>query len=207
MGSNIPIESSTKKLTPQKKRLKVILLIIIIIPVVVGIYIMYITDMRKHYAARDVLEIQRNMQVPGIICAIIYGLLMGLLSVLQNIKNKKIHWFLGTVFLYALLTNSYFGDMGRDIYGYINMQSKEKYIEVSTSNILAMSIPDEVGHDRYYIIGAGINTETFIGYFSELKYEISQERYFKIKREEDTARIKLYEGKFGYYHSPEIYRE
>ncbi len=204
MGSD---PNTTEELTPQKKRLKRIIFIVGTIPLAIGVYLMIITDLKEHYPLLDVFAIRDKMQIIGIICAIVYGILIAILSVLRSIENKKIHWFLGTVLLYALLTSSVFTDMSRDIYGYINMQSKEKYIVVNTSHIRARVIPDEVGHDRYYIISVNIDTESYRGYFSKLKYEISQERYFKIKREEDTARIKLYEGKFGYYHSPEIYRE
>lgn len=204
MGSD---PNTTEELTPQKKRLKRIIFIVGTIPLAIGVYLMIITDLREHYSLLDVFAIRERMQIIGIICAILYGILIAILSVLRSIENKKVHWFLGTVLLYTLLTSSIFTDMSRDIYGYINMQSKERYIVVNTSNILARVIPDEVGHDRYYIISVSVDKEAFRGYFSKLKYEISQERYFKIKREEDTARIKLYEGKFGYYHSPEIYRE
>lgn len=171
-----------------------------------GIVLWLNFDIYSYYSTNDFSNLYDEMKIPGAICALFCGILITVLNALHLSKKNKVIWFFAQVLIYTIITYSYFTKMCTDVYAYINMQSKDNHIEVTTSNAYAQMIPDEVGHDRYYIFYVDINTEAYKGFLS-LRYEISQDRYLKIKREEDIIRVKLYEGRYGYYHSPEIYRE
>lgn len=188
-------------------RLRIAIIAFLILIVIVGFILGFSLKIDTYYTISDYKEIQKIMHVPGIICAVICGFLVAFLDVLKPSEKNNVFWFLVYVVVYFVITYSYFTDICTDVYGYINMQSKDDYINVSTDNIRVRNIDDELGHARYYIIGVRLDSEKCSGNFSDLKYEISQERYFSIERDENTVRVKVYEGKFGYYHSPEIYRE
>lgn len=165
---------------------------------------MFTLDLRDHYSLVDYFSIRDKMQFMGVLWAVLHGILVAILSTFRSADNKKTHWFLGTILLHIALTYSLFTNLSKDIYMYINMQSKTDYIILDSSETLVQMKPDEVGHNRYYIFHIGFNSKDFTGYFSNLNYEISKERYSKIDNNEEVVNVKLYKGKYGYYHSPEI---
>ena len=187
-------------LTPQKKNLKIAIIAIFVLTAIIGIVLGAFFDIDTYYSIQNRLEIRGMMQVSAIICIVIYAILAIILFYIQPPKKIKSLRFFIYIALYVVTVYSYFKDLSADIYSYANMQSKDNYIVVNTLDVSASGIEDELGDIRYYVVGARVES----GYYSELNFEVPQQRYFKIKRKEETIQLKLYEGYFGYYHSPEI---
>lgn len=190
-------------LTPQKKNLKIAIIAIFVLTAIIGIVLGSFFDISTHYSTQNRMEIKNMMQAPAIICIIIYAILATILFYIEPLKKMKSIRFFIYVALYVVTAYSYFKDLNADIYSYVNMQSKNNYIVVNTLDISTSGIEDALGDIRYYIVGARVES----GYYSELNFEVPQQRYFKLKSKEETVQLKLYEGHFGYYHSPEIYKE
>ena len=187
-------------LTPQKKNLKIAIIAIFVLTAIIGIVLGAFFDIDTYYSIQNRLEIRGMMQVSAIICIVIYAILAIILFYIQPPKKIKSLRFFIYIALYVVTVYSYFKDLSADIYSYANMQSKDNYIVVNTLDVSASGIEDELGDIRYYVVGARVES----GYYSELNFEVPQQRYFKIKRKEETIQLKLYEGYFGYYHSPEV---
>ncbi|MFT5890639.1 MAG: hypothetical protein ACI9Y7_000732 [Dokdonia sp.] len=187
-------------LTPQKKNIKIAIIAIFVLTGIIGIVLGSFFDIDTHYSTQNRVEIKDMIQVPAIICIVIYAILATILFYIQPPKKMKPLRFFIYVAVYVVSVYSLFKSLSANIYSYANMQSKDNYIIVSALDVSASGIEDELGDIRYYIVGARVEH----GYYSELNFEVPQQRYFKIKSKEETIRLKLYEGYFGYYHSPEI---
>ncbi len=187
-------------LTRQKKNLKITIIVIFVLTAIIGIVLGSLFDIDAHYSGKNRIEIKDMMQVPAIVCIVTYAILATILFYIQPPKKTKSIRFFIYIALYVVTVYSYFKDLSADLYSYVNMQSKDNYTIVSTSDIFVKGIEDESGDIGYYIVGAMVES----GYYSELNFEVPQQRYFKIKGKEETIQLKLYEGYFGYYHSPEI---